>query len=305
MLVSGKTILAKANREGYAVPHFNINNMEILQAVISGCKEMNSPVFVATSEGGIEYAGMDYLTSMVHLAAKKEKIPIAFHVDHGKDLKLIKKAINSGYTSVMYDGSSLPYNKNVSNTKLVKQWAGKKIMVEAEIGVLAGVEDKVKVSKQSARFTNPEEAVRFAKESNCDALAIAIGTSHGAFKYSGTTKLNYKILSEVKERTKMPLVLHGASGIDKQMVLMASKYGAILKGAQGVNDSAIKKAVSLGINKINIDSDLRIAFDAGIRKALKEKPEVFDPRKILQPASEEMKKIVMKKCSLFGSQGKA
>lgn len=305
MLVSSKKILDKANKEFYAVPHFNINNLEILQAILKGCRELNSPVIIATSEGGIEYAGMDYITSMVHTAAKKEKFPIALHVDHGKDLNIIKQAIKSGYTSVMYDGSSLPYKLNVSNTKKVKKWAGKKISVEAEIGVLAGVEDKVKVSEQKARFTDPDEAVKFAKETKCDALAIAIGTSHGAYKFKGETKLNYDILKEIKARTQMPIVLHGASGIDKNMVKMAEKYGAVLKGAHGVSDSAIKKAVQFGVNKINIDSDLRIAFDAGVRKALKEKPEVFDPRKILQPAMDEMTKIVKHKIKLFGSEGKA
>jgi len=280
--------------------------MEILQAVIEAAVEMKSPVIIQTSEGAISYAGMDYLGQMVGIAAKA-KIPVVMHLDHGKDMRLIKKAINSGYyTSIMYDGSSKDYRTNVTNTQKIKKLAfPKHISVEAELGALSGIEDFVSVSEKEASLTNATQAADFVKETNCDSLAVAIGTAHGAYKYKGRPKLDFKRENEIDQVVKVPLVLHGASSVYPSEVKRALALGIKIKDAKGINDSLIKKAIKYGVRKINNDTDLRIAFTIGIKKALKDKPKNFDPRKTLGPAKEEIKKIVKRKIKLFGSAGKA
>lgn len=311
MLATLKPVLAKADRGNYAVGAFNTNNLEITLAVIEAAVEMKSPVIIQTSEGAIEYAGMDYLKAMI-LTAAKSKVPVVFHLDHGKDLKVVKRAIDSGYTSVMYDGSALPEKENLANTKKVVAWARKKgVSVEAELGAIAGIEDFVSVEEKDAHLTNPEAALAFAKATKCDALAIAIGTAHGAFKFKGETILDFERLKKIKALVKMPLVLHGASGIDAALVERTRTQCSILgdcarlENAHGVSDEAIRKAVKLGINKINVDSDLRIAFTAAVRETLINDKKAFDPRKILGPAKRLMKEIVKHKMELFGSAGKA
>lgn len=311
MLATLKSVLAKANKAGYAVGAFNINNLEILQAAMEAAVEMKSPVIVQTSEGAVEYAGMEYLRAMAYVAAKA-KVPVVFHLDHGKDLKVVKRAIASGYTSVMYDGSALVEDENIRNTKKVAGWAkAKGVSVEAEIGAIAGIEDFVSVAERDANLTDPQRAAAFAKATKCDALAVAVGTSHGAFKFKGETILDFERLKKIKELTRMPLVLHGASGISPELVertkAQCSLLGdcARLENARGVSDEAIKKAVSLGINKINVDSDLRIAFTAAVRETLLTDKKAFDPRKILGPAKKLMKEVVRHKMELFGSAGRA
>jgi fructose-bisphosphate aldolase class II len=311
MLVTLKSVLAKAGRGGYAVGAFNVNNLEILQAAMEAAVEMRTPVIVQTSEGAVEYAGMGYLKAMV-LEAARAKIPVVFHLDHGKDLKVVKRAIGFGYTSVMYDGSALPDAENVRNTKKVVAWARPKgVSVEAEIGAIAGIEDFVSVEEKDAHLTNPEKAAAFASATGCDALAVAIGTAHGAFKFKGETALDFDRLKRIKELTKMPLVLHGASGISPELVArtkaQCESLGdcARLENAKGVSDEAIRRAVALGINKINVDSDLRIAFTAAVRETLLNDKRAFDPRKILGPAKKLMKEVVKHKIALFGSAGKA
>jgi len=311
MLTTLKAVLAKAHKGNYAVGAFNTNNLEITLAVIEAAVEMKSPVIIQTSEGAVEYAGMEYLKAMI-LTAAKSKVPVVFHLDHGKDLKVVKKAIDSGYTSVMYDGSALPEKENLANTKKVVAWARKKgVSVEAEIGAIAGIEDFVSVEEKDAHLTNPEAALAFAKATKCDALAIAIGTAHGAFKFKGETILDFDRLKRIKELTKMPLVLHGASGIDAALVERTKTQCSILgdcarlENAHGVSDAAIARAVKLGINKINVDSDLRIAFTAAVRETLINDKKAFDPRKILGPAKKLMKEVVKHKMELFGSAGKA
>lgn len=311
MLTTLKTILKKADRDGYAVGAFNINNLEILKSIIETAVEQNSPVIVQTSEGAIDYAGMDYLIAMMRVAAKAP-VPVVMHVDHGKDLNLLKKALKAGYSSVMFDGSLLPYNENVAKTKQVVGWAKKTgASVEAEIGAIKGVEDLVSVSEKQAFFTDPEEAARFAKATGCDALAISIGTAHGAFKSKGEAKLDIPRLREIDRVVKQPLVLHGASGISPSMIKLLDKYcGQIgdcdrLKGAKGIPDKEIRAAIRNGVRKINIDSDLRIAFTQGMREALMEKKDQIDPRKLLAPSMRLMKEVVVKKMRLFGSKGKA
>lgn len=305
MLVTSKKLLVPARAKKYAVPAFNINDLEFLKAVISAAEKMRSPVVVQTSEGAIEYAGMDYLVAMIRVAANG-KIPIAMHVDHGKNLKLIKKAIDSGYTSVMYDGSSLPYAENVRNTKQVVAWARPKgVSVEAEIGALAGIEDLVSVEEKDAKLTSPEEALQFWKATKCDALAVAIGTSHGAFKFKGKTHLDIDRLKKISKLVKVPIVLHGASGVLEDVKELAEHYGAKLGDARGVLDADIKEAIKHGVAKINIDTDLRLAFTAGIREAAAELPKVIDPRKLLEPANLLMREVAMRKMKLFGSAGRA
>ena len=307
MLVTLKTILSKAHRRGYAVGAFNINNLEICQAVMIAAEKMRSPVVLQTSEGAIDYAGMDYLAAIARLAAEKARVPVVFHLDHGKDPKLVERAIKSGfYTSVMIDGSSHPYKENVRITKKIVAMAHRRgISVEAELGAIAGIEDFVSVSERDARFTNPEEAGRFVRETGCDALAVAIGTAHGAFKFKGEPKLDIVRLKKIKAAARLPLVLHGASGVPADIKRICAKYGCKIAEARGVSDSLISAAVRGGINKINIDTDLRLAFTAGVRHALAKHPEGIDPRKVLGPAKELIQQVVMQKMNLFGCAGKA
>jgi len=307
MLVSLKKVLSKAYKGGYAVGAFNINNLEILQAVIEAAEIEKSPVIVSTSEGAIEYAGMEELGCLVHIAAKKVKVPVVFHLDHGKDEKLVEKAIKSGlYTSIMYDGSAHTFKENVKRTKRLTKMAHKYgVSVEAELGAIAGIEDFVSVAEKNAQLTNPKEALEFVKATGCDALAVAIGTSHGAYKYNGPSRLDFKRLQEIKKLVKIPLVLHGASGVPQNLKNLCTRFGCKIEKAKGVSDTTIKKAVEHGINKINIDTDLRIAFDAGVRGFLHKNPEIIDPRKILTRAKELISVVVRQKMRLFGSAGKA
>lgn len=300
-------VLKKARKRKYAVGAFNINNLETLQAIMDAAHAEKSPVILSTSEGAIDYAGMEELASLVHLAAGRTKLPVVFHLDHGKNYNLVVEAIKSGlYTSVMYDGSSHPYEENIKRTKKIVAMAHKRgISVEAELGVIAGKEDFVNVKEQAAAMTKPEQAADFIKRTGCDALAVAVGTRHGAFKFTqGEAKLDYERLKLIAEAVSVPLVLHGASGVPTRIKNLCTKYGCEIADAKGVPDAAIKKAVSLGVCKINIDTDLRIAFDAGIRKFLKDKPDVIDPRKILGPAKELMSQVVRHKMQLFGSSKK-
>lgn len=304
MLVSTKTILEKARHGNYAVGHFNINNMEIVQGIIQAAAKLNSPVILATSEGAIEYAGIEFLYALAKTASENYKVPIALHLDHGKDLRIIKKAIQLGFSSVMIDASHFDFEKNIALTKKVVQSAHQYgVSVEAELGTIGGKEDKV--HSRGIVYTDPNKAREFVERTGCDLLAIAIGTSHGAYKFSGKAKLRIDILKRIKQQVKIPLVLHGASGVPKGIVNLAEKYGAKLSGVCGVPDSQVKLAVKNGISKVNTDTDLRIAFTAGIRKVIKGHPEEFDPRKILGPARELVQKVVEQRIKLFGSVGKA
>jgi len=304
MLVSAKTILEKANKNYYAVPALNTSNLEVTKAIVKAGVELNSPLIIQTTPSAIKYAGIRELSGIIKSISHHVNIPIALHLDHGNSTDIVKKCLRNGYTSVMIDASKYSFNKNVNITKKVVRLAHrKKSQVEAELGRLKGVEDFVKSKKNI--YTNPIKAVEFVKKTKCDSLAIAIGTSHGAYKFKGKPKLNFKLLKIIKHELNMPLVLHGASGIPKKIVKMANKHGAKLKNAKGVPDSQIRKAVKLGINKVNIDSDIRLAFDAAVRKQLKKNPGIFDPRKILDPAMNLITKIVRQKIKLLGSVNKA
>lgn len=305
MLLPAKKLLVAARAKRYAIPAFNVNNLEILKAVMSAAERMRSPVIIQTSEGAIDYAGIDYLSAMIRVAAQG-RIPVVMHLDHGKEMNYVKLALANGYSSVMFDGSAHPYNKNAAMTRqVVKMAHAKGASVEAEIGALAGIEDFVSVEEKDAALTNPAEAARFAKETGCDSLAVAIGTSHGAFKFKGKTHLDIERLKKISSLVKLPIVLHGASGVLEDVKKLAEHHGAKLGAARGVLDADIKAAIRNGVAKINIDTDLRLAFTAGIREAIDDLPKVIDPRKLMEPASLLMREVAMRKMKLFGSAGRA
>ena len=304
MLADTKKILEKARKNNYAIGHFNINNLETLQGIVQAANNLQSPVIIATSEGAIEYAGINFLYELSKTASELSLAPVALHLDHGKNLKIIKQAIQLGYSSVMIDASHEQFEKNIQLTKTVVQLAHRKgISVEAELGTIGGVEDSIKA--KNIIYTDPEKAQEFVNRTGCDFLAVAIGTSHGAYKFKGQAKLNLELLKQIKQKTKIPLVLHGASGVPSEIVRQAEKYGAKLIGVKGVPDSQIKLAVKNGINKINTDTDLRIAFDAAVRKVIHDQPKDFDPRHMLGPARHLITKVVEQRIKLFGGVGKA
>ena len=305
-LRANKELLNLAKKGGYAVGAFNMNNLEILQAIVFAGEVEKSPAIIAVSEGAIQYAGLPFIVSMVRTASDQTSIPLSLHLDHGKDLDIIQSCIENGFTSVMIDGSHLDFQENIAMTKMVVDWAKKKaVSVEAELGRLKGIEDKVSVEEREAFLTDPQGAEEFVKKTEVDALAIAIGTSHGAYKFKGEVKLDFERLKEIARRVDIPLVLHGASGVPRSVLEKAERFGAKLPGAKGIPDDAIQKAISLGIAKINIDTDLRLSFIGAIREVLANKPEEFDPRKILGPSREAIKQTVQSKMKLFGSSGKA
>ena len=305
MLVTNKEVLSVASAGGYAVGAFNINNMEILQAIVETAAEEKSPIIVSSSPSAVQYAGLEYLVAMVKVAAKTNpSIPMTLHLDHGKDIKTATMCINGGFTSVMIDGSHLDFEENIAMTKHIVNLARSKgVSVEAELGKLVSQESTAKDAEDP--YTDPDAAVEFVDLTGVDSLAVAIGTSHGAYKFKGDVKLDFERLKVIRSKVDVPLVLHGASGVPAWIVELATKYGAELSGAKGIPDDHIKRAISLGIAKINIDTDLRLAFTGSIRKVLVTSPKEYDPRKVLGPAKQNMKKVVQEKMRLFGSSGKA
>jgi fructose-bisphosphate aldolase class II len=305
MLVTNKEILLSAMRQSYAVGAFNISNLETFQAIVEAAKEEHSPLIIAVTPSTIKYAGLNNIVSLVMTTAKQMPLPVSLHLDHGKDVETIKMCIKAGFTSVMIDGSHLKFEENIALTKKVVELAQEKgISVEAELGRLAGIEETT-VEEREAFLTDPEAAREFVDRTEVDALAVAIGTSHGAYKFKGEPKLDFERLKAIKEKLGIPLVLHGASSVPQDIIEKANRYGAKLKGARGVPEEHIRKAISLGISKINIDTDLRLAFTATVRETLAISPEIFDPRKILSPARQAMKEVVKAKMRLFGSSHKA
>ena len=305
MLVTNKEVLSVASAGGYAVGAFNINNMEILQAIVETAAEEKSPLIISASPRAIKYAGLDYITGMVKAAAKlNPSIPMTLHLDHGKDIETATMCINGGFTSVMIDGSHLDFEGNIAMTKYVVELArSKDVSVEAELGKLVSQEATAEDAEDP--YTDPDSAVEFVDRTGVDSLAVAIGTSHGAYKFKGDVRLDFERLKDIRKNLDIPLVLHGASGVPSWIVEKATKYGAELSGAKGIPDEHIKKAISLGIAKINIDTDLRLAFTGSVREVLVNSPKVFDPRKILGPAKKNIKRVVQEKMRLFGSSGKA
>ncbi len=307
-LVTTKKMFEKSMKEGFAIGAFNINNMEIIQGIVDAANEKNSPVILQVSSSAIKYARMPYLMKMVEAAVETTKIPIALHLDHGPDFETCKECVDAGFTSVMIDGSKYSFEENIELTKKVVEYAHSKgVVVEAELGKLAGIEDDVNVSANDAMYTDPDQAKEFVERTGCDSLAIAIGTSHGAYKFKGEAKLRFDILAEIKKRIpNTPIVLHGASTVIPELVEMCNNFGGEIPGAKGVPNEMLKQAGKSGVSKINVDTDLRLAMTANIRKVFGEKPSEFDPRKYLGPAREAVKEIVGYKIeNVFCSSNKA
>ena len=306
MLITNKELQHAAKLGKYAVGAFNTSNVEITQAIIQAHEEFNAPVIIATSTSAIQYCGIEVLSSIVRQMAMQAKIPVSLHLDHGTDFNLIVNCLRNGWTSIMIDGSHAPLKENIAITKeVVKMAHAVGVSVEAELGRLGGIEDNISVDERDARLTDPDEAEQFVNETECDTLAIAIGTSHGAYKFKGEAKLAFDRLEEIEKRVDTPLVLHGASSVIPEIIEKANKYGANLGAAKGVPVEDIQKAISLGITKVNIDTDLRLAFTAGVREVLVQKPELFDPRKIIGAGREVIKQVVKSKIELLGCASKA
>jgi fructose-bisphosphate aldolase class II len=307
-LVSTREMFKKSYTGGYAVGAFNVNDMEILQGIVDAAKEEKAPLILQVSAGARKYARHEYLIKLVEAALQTADLPIALHLDHGEDFEICKSCVDGGFSSVMIDGSRFPLEENIALTKKVVDYAhSKNVTVEAELGKLAGIEDAVKVAAKDATYTDPADAERFVKETGCDSLAIAIGTSHGAFKFKGDANLDLKRLAEIAKRLPgFPLVLHGASSVPQYLVDECNKYGGKLPGAKGVPEEMLREAAKGAICKINIDTDLRLAMTATIRRVFVESPAEFDPRKYLGPARDEIKKVVKHKLAdVLGCSGKA
>ena len=283
MLFTGKELLLDAQKNNYAVGAFNVNNMEIIQAIVGAAEETNSPVILQASQGAIKYAGIEYIASLGKLAGLNSKVPVALHLDHGTDFDQVMLCIRHGFTSVMIDGSRFPLEENIAYTKKVVEIAhAVGVSVEAELGKIGGTEDHISVSDRDATFTDPLEAKRFVEETGIDFLAIAVGTAHGVYK--GEPKLDYDRIQAIRDIVDVPLVLHGSSGVPYE---------------------SLKKAITLGVCKINIDTDIRAAFANSVKEFVKDNPEEIDPRKILKPARKAMQEVIKEKMHVFGSVGRA
>ena len=308
-LVTTKDMFEKSMKEGFAIGAFNVNNMEFIQAIVDAAAEQNSPVILQASSSAIKYARMNYLMKMVQAAVEEHpNVPVAIHLDHGPDFETCKMCVDAGFTSVMFDGSKYDFEENIRLTKEVVDYAhAHGVVVEAELGKLAGIEDDVNVAASDAMYTDPAQAEEFVKRTGVDSLAIAIGTSHGAYKFKGEAKLRFDILKEIKERIpNTPIVLHGASTVIPELVDMCNQYGGNIPGAKGVPDEILHEASMSGVSKINVDTDLRLAMTAAIRKVFTEDPSAFDPRKYLKPARDLVKETVAHKMKdVFGSANKA
>jgi fructose-bisphosphate aldolase class II len=305
VLVTNKDLMVPARKKGYAVGAFNIQNLESTLAIAEAATEEKSPVILAITPSVIKYAGLIYISNLVKTAAQLSPVPISMHLDHGEDFETVAKCVEAGFTSVMIDGSFLKFEENIALTKKVVSIAHPKgVSVEAELGKLAGVEER-SVEEKDAILTDPNTAAEFVAKTGVDTLAVAIGTSHGAYKFKSEAKLDLERLKTISEKVAIPLVLHGASSVPQWLVDKATQYGANLGGAKGNPEDQYTKAIPLGIAKINIDTDLRLAFIATVREVIAKSPKEFDPRKILGPAKETMKQVAKSKMRLFGSSGKA
>lgn len=304
-LVTSKEMFKKAYEGGYAVGAFNVNNMEIIQGIIEAATETKSPVILQVSKGARNYANVTYLKKLVEAALIESDLPICLHLDHGDSFELCKQCIDDGFTSVMIDASSLPFEENIALSKKVADYAHQHgVVVEAELGTLAGVEEHV--SNEYGSYTNPAQVEEFVNRTGVDSLAISIGTSHGAFKFKGEPQLRFDILEEVEKRLPgFPIVLHGASSVPQEFVEQINKYGGNMPGAKGVPEEMLREAAKRAVCKINIDSDIRLACTAEIRKYFTEHPEGFDPRNYLGPARKAIKEMVKRKIlNVLGSNDK-
>ncbi len=296
-IVTSQEMFRKAYQGGYAIGAFNVNNMEIIQGITEAAREVNAPLILQVSAGARKYARHTYLMKLMEAAVDETGLPICVHLDHGDTFELCRSCIDDGFTSVMIDGSSYLFEENIKLTKQVVDYAhARGVVVEGELGRLAGIEDAVNIDQKDAAFTDPAEVEKFVEKTGVDSLAIAIGTSHGAFKFKGEPKLRFDILEDIQKRLPgFPIVLHGASSIMPIYVDMINQHGGNMPGARGVPEEMLKKAASMAVCKINIDSDLRLAVTATVRKYLADNPGHFDPRKYLGPARDAIKKVVKHK----------
>ena len=310
-LVTSTEMFKKAYDGGYAIGAFNVNNMEIVQGITEACAETHSPVILQVSKGARAYANHTYLVKLVEAAViENPDIPICLHLDHGPDFETCKSCVDGGFTSVMIDRSGLPLEENIAETRRVVEYAHDHgVVVEAELGTLAGIEDEVNVSAENSSYTRPEDVEEFVTRTGCDSLAIAIGTSHGAYKFKPGTKpqLRFDILEEVAKRLPgFPIVLHGSSSVPQEFVKMINENGGAMPGAIGVPEDQLRQAARMAVCKINIDSDLRLAMTGTIRKYFAEHPDHFDPRQYLKPARANIKELVKHKLiDVLGCAGKA
>ena len=307
-LVTTKEMFKKAYEGGYAIGAFNVNNMELVQGIVEAGMENRAPLILQVSAGARKYAKHNYLVHLVQAAVEESDIPIALHLDHGDGFDICKACVDGGFTSVMIDASKYPFEENIEITRRVVDYAHERgVVVEAELGKLAGVEDDVNVAPEDSCYTHPDEVQEFVSRTGVDSLAIAIGTSHGAFKFKGTPRLRFDILEEVGRRLPgFPIVLPGASSVMPEYVKIIEQYGGDMPGAQGVPEDLLRKAASMAVCKINIDSDLRLAVTAAVRKHLYEYPTHFDPRQYLAPARDAVREVVSHKINcVLGCNGKA
>ncbi len=307
-LVGPKAMFERAYKENYAVGAFNVNNMEIIQGIMEAGAEENAPIILQVSAGARKYAGQNYIVKLIEASLQDADLPVVLHLDHGADFEICKACIDGGFTSVMIDGSHHSFEENIAVTKKVVEYAHDKgVWVEAELGRLAGIEEDV--ASDSHSFTDPDQAVEFVEKTGCDSLAIAIGTSHGAYKFAAGTnpQLRFDILEKISTMMpNYPLVLHGASSVPQEFVEAANKFGGKLGSAKGIPEDMLRKAAAMGVCKINIDSDIRLAMTATIRQVFAEKPEEFDPRSYLKPARQAVKDMVQRKIrNVLGCSGKA
>jgi len=307
-LIGPKAMFERAYKEGYAVGAFNVNNMEIIQGILWAAREEKAPVILQVSAGARDYAGQTYIMKLVEAGlTENPDLPVCVHLDHGPTVEMCKACIDGGFTSVMIDGSHLGFEENIAITKEVVEYAHPRgVWVEAELGKLAGIEEHVQSAEHV--FTVPEEAKEFVERTGCDSLAVAIGTSHGAYKFKGEARLDFDRLEAISTLLPVgyPIVLHGASSVPQEFVEMANKYGGNVGSAKGVPEDMLRKAASMSVCKINIDTDIRLAMTASIRKSFAENPEAFDPRQYLKPAREAVKNMVAHKMrDVLGCSGKA
>lgn len=307
-LVTSKDMFKKAYEGKYAIGAFNVNNMEIVQGIVNAAKEENAPVILQVSAGARKYASPVYLRKLVEAAVEDSGLPIVLHLDHGDSYELCKDCVDGGFTSVMIDGSKFPFEENIRLTKMVVEYAHKNgAVVEGELGKLAGIEDAVNVSAADALFTDPDQVAEFVGKTGVDSLAIAIGTSHGAYKFKGEPRLDFERLEKIEKLLpNFPIVLHGSSSVPQEFVELCNKYGGNIPGARGVPEEMLLKASKMAVCKINIDTDLRLAMTAAVRRHFVEHPEEFDPRKYLGEAREAIKQMVRHKIKdVLGSSNKA
>ena len=309
-LVTTKEMFEKAYNGGYAIGAFNVNNMEIIQGITEAAAELKAPLILQVSKGARAYANRTYLKKLVEAAVIETGLPIALHLDHGDSFELCKSCIEDGFTSVMIDASSKPFAENIALTRQVVEYAHDHgVVVEAELGTLAGIEDEVNVSAEDSSYTHPEEVEEFVSKTGCDSLAIAIGTSHGAYKFKPGTKpqLRFDVLEEVSRCLPgFPIVLHGASSVNQDHIKMINQYGGQMPDAIGIPEDMLREAASMAVCKINVDSDIRIAMTAAIRKHFAENPTHFDPRQYLTPARDLIEEVVAHKIDVvFGTAGHA